>query len=175
MTHGATLADVMNRSRYLLFDFDGPICSIFAGLPAPTIAAHLRELVIDRGIELSAGAATSRDPFDVLRFAATISPELTRDVNDELRAMELRAAEVAEATPHAREVIEAAHQTGRGIAAVSNNSCQAVTHYLTAHGLAPYFTAIDLPQQLLRLLGARWDQGKRRFTPRRARPRCGGC
>jgi hypothetical protein len=53
MTHGTTLADVMNRSRYLLFDFDGPICSIFAGLPALTVADHLRELVIDRGIELS--------------------------------------------------------------------------------------------------------------------------
>lgn len=137
-----TLAEVMNRSRYLLFDFDGPICSIFAGLPAPTIAAHLRELVIDRGIELSAGAAASRDPFDVLRFAATVSPELAREVNDELRTMELRAVEVAEATPYAREVIQAAHQAGRSIAAVSNNSREAVTRYLTTAGLAPLFSAI---------------------------------
>ncbi|GLY79732.1 HAD family hydrolase [Actinoallomurus iriomotensis] len=142
MTHGTTLADVMNRSRYLLFDFDGPICSIFAGLPAPTVAAHLRELVIECGIELSAGAAASRDPFDVLRFAATLSPELTREVNDELRTMEVRAAESATATPHVRQVIQTAHEDGRSIAAVSNNSCQAVTHYLTANGLAPYFTAI---------------------------------
>lgn len=78
----------MGRSRYLLFDFDRPICSIFAGLPAPAVAAHLRGLVIDRGIEMPAGAAASRDPFDVLRFAAAISPDLTREVNDELRAME---------------------------------------------------------------------------------------
>lgn len=138
----SALADVISRSRYLLFDFDGPICSIFAGIPAPTIAAHLRELVIDRGIELSAGAATSRDPFDVLRFAATISPELAREVNDELRTMELRAVEVAVATPYAREVIVAAHQVGRSIAAVSNNSREAVTRYLTIAGLAPLFSAI---------------------------------
>jgi HAD superfamily hydrolase (TIGR01509 family) len=74
-----------------------------------------------------------------LRFAATISPELAREVNDELRAMELRAVEVAEATPYAREVIEAAHQAGRSIAAVSNNSREAVTEYLTTAGLAPLF------------------------------------
>lgn len=143
MTHSGTiLADVMNRSRYLLFDFDGPICNIFAGLPAPTIAAQLRELVIDRGIELSAGAAASRDPFDVLRFAATVSLELAREVNDGLRAMELRAVEVAEATPDTREVIQAAHQAGRIIAAVSNNSREAVAGYLTNAGLAPLFSAI---------------------------------
>jgi HAD superfamily hydrolase (TIGR01509 family) len=142
MTHGTALADVLNRSRYLLFDFDGPICGIFSGLPAPKVAAHLRELIIDRGIELSAGVAGSQDPFDILRFAATISPELTREVHEELRAMELRAVGVAQATPHTREVIEAAHQAGRSIAAVSNNSREAVTHYLTTAGLAPLFTTI---------------------------------
>ena len=51
MTHPDTaLADVMNRSRYLLFDFDGPICGIFAGLPAHGIAGHLRDLVAGRGV-----------------------------------------------------------------------------------------------------------------------------
>ncbi|MGI5224756.1 HAD family hydrolase [Actinoallomurus sp. CA-142502] len=142
MTTRGPLGEVIAHCRHLLFDFDGPICSIFAGLPAPTIAVHLRELVLDRGIKLSAGAATSRDPFDVLRFAATISPELTREVNDELRTMEVRAAESATATPHVRQVIQTAHEDGRSIAAVSNNSCQAVTHYLTVNDLAPYFTAI---------------------------------
>jgi HAD superfamily hydrolase (TIGR01509 family) len=142
MTHGTTLADVMNRSRCLLFDFDGPICSIFAGLPAPSIAADLRELVTGRGVDLSAEAAASGDPFDILRFAAAISTDLTQAVADELRAMEVRAVEVADATPHARDVIEAAYQAGRTIAAVSNNSREAVTRYLATAGLAPLFTTI---------------------------------
>jgi HAD superfamily hydrolase (TIGR01509 family) len=143
MTHPSTTLDhVMNRSRYLLFDFDGPICAIFAGLSAPSIAAHLRGLVIDRGVELSAAAAGSGDPFEVLRFAATISGELATAVSEELRALELRAVEVAEATPYVREVIEAAHQAGRSIATVSNNSREAVTRYLTIIGLVPLFTTI---------------------------------
>jgi HAD superfamily hydrolase (TIGR01509 family) len=125
-----------------LFDFDGPICSIFAGLPAQEIAGHLRDLVADHGVDTSSEIATSSDPFDVLRYAATIGPDLTQAASDELRAMELRAVAVASATPGARQVIEAAHQTGRPIAAVSNNSREAVTRYLTTAGLAPMFTGI---------------------------------
>lgn len=56
--------------------------------------------------------------------------------------MELRAVEVAEPTPHSRQVIETAHQAGRVLAAVSNNSREAVTRYLTTNGLAPKFTTI---------------------------------
>jgi phosphoglycolate phosphatase len=136
------LANVLSRSRYLLFDFDGPICNIFAGLPAPTIADHLRQLIVGRGTELPAEAVTSGDPFDVLRFAASISREMAQAVGDELRGMELRAVDVAEATPHASEVIEAGHKAGCGIAAVSNNSREAVTRYLTTAGLAPLFSTI---------------------------------
>ncbi|MEV5705733.1 HAD family phosphatase [Actinoallomurus sp. NPDC052274] len=136
------LADVLSHSRYLLFDFDGPICGIFSGLPAPTIAVHLRGLVTGEGVEITGGAASSGDPFDVLRFAATISPDLTQTVADELRKMELRAVEVADATSHTRQVIETAYNDGRALAAVSNNSREAVARYLTAAGLAPMFTAI---------------------------------
>jgi HAD superfamily hydrolase (TIGR01549 family) len=136
------LAEVMSRSRCLLFDFDGPICGIFAGLPAPSIAADLRELVAGRGVDIPREVAASGDPFDVLRYAATISPDLTQAVGDELRTMELRAVEVADATPYARQVIETAHQAGRAIAAASNNSREAVTRYLTTARLAPMFTRI---------------------------------
>jgi len=31
---GEALEDVLARTRYLLLDFDGPVCDIFAGLPA---------------------------------------------------------------------------------------------------------------------------------------------
>ncbi|GAB3987783.1 hypothetical protein GCM10029978_107920 [Actinoallomurus acanthiterrae] len=58
------------------------------------------------------------------------------------RRIQLRAVEVADATPHTRQVIQAAHDDGRVIAAVSNNSREAVTTYLTTAGLAPLFTAI---------------------------------
>jgi phosphoglycolate phosphatase len=138
----AALVKVMGSSRHLLFDFDGPICSIFAGLRAPLVAAHLSKALTDRGVEVPEPVREATDPFDALRFAATISVDLAEHVEAELRTMEMRATETAQATAHARETIEAAHRTGRAIAAVSNNSRQAVTHYLTAAALAPLFDAI---------------------------------
>ena len=41
--HAADLDAILARTRYLLIDFDGPICSIFAGLPAPQVADQLRK------------------------------------------------------------------------------------------------------------------------------------
>ncbi|MDQ0367983.1 HAD superfamily hydrolase (TIGR01509 family) [Catenuloplanes indicus] len=73
---------------------------------------------------------------EVLRYAAALGrPALTRMVEDALCAAELRAAGGAVPTPFARELIMAAHRTGRRTAIVSNNSAAACTAYLTAHGL----------------------------------------
>jgi phosphoglycolate phosphatase len=137
-----TLAKVLGGSRHLLFDFDGPICSIFAGLPARSVAAHLRETLSGNGIDLPAAVQSADDPFDVLRFAATISDDLGERLESELRTMEMRAIQSAHPTAYAREVIEAAHNAGRALAAVSNNSRQAVTGYLTTAALVPFFDVI---------------------------------
>jgi hypothetical protein len=36
---------LLARTRYLLLDFDGPVCDIFAGLPATAVAERLRKLI----------------------------------------------------------------------------------------------------------------------------------
>jgi hypothetical protein len=69
-------SQVPSRSRYLVFDLDGPICGIFAGPPAQEIAGHLRDLVASHGVDIPTDIAASSDPFDVLRYVATISPDL---------------------------------------------------------------------------------------------------
>ena len=43
-TDAAALGAIIARTRWLLLDFDGPICSIYSGLPAPTVAEKLRTL-----------------------------------------------------------------------------------------------------------------------------------
>lgn len=35
------LQDVLRPVKHVLLDFDGPVCSVFAGLPAPEVAARL--------------------------------------------------------------------------------------------------------------------------------------
>ena len=61
--HAADLGAILARTRYLLIDFDGPICSIYAGLPAPRVAAQLRKLFTGR--QLPDDVQQTGDPIEV--------------------------------------------------------------------------------------------------------------
>jgi HAD superfamily hydrolase (TIGR01509 family) len=129
--------DVLGDVRSILLDFDGPICSIFAGLPAPEVAERLRRVLSAAGVPLPAAIAAEADPLEVLRFSANVgTPELVLRVDDELRAAELAAVVVAAPTPGTAEVIKAARRDDRAIAIVSNNSAPAIHAYLDAQGLS---------------------------------------
>ena len=41
---------IITSTRYLLLDFDGPICDIYAGLPDHAVADRLRTLFTRQGI-----------------------------------------------------------------------------------------------------------------------------
>ncbi len=139
MNPSAELMHLLSRTGPILLDFDGPVCGVFAGYPATAVADELRTLLVDRGADLTETVINEADPLQVLRWTMTLKrPEVTRAVEDALCAAELRAVESAVPTPYAREVIVAAHQAGRPVAIVSNNSAPAITEYLTAHRLASY-------------------------------------
>lgn len=121
----------------LLLDFDGPVCSIFAGLPAPRVAGELVELLRAEGVDLPDDIARESDPLAVIRWTGYhCNPELTTAVEDALSALELQAVESATPTPHGHDVIRSAGEVGVPVAIVSNNSGHAVSAYLSAHGLA---------------------------------------
>jgi phosphoglycolate phosphatase len=126
------LSAVIARTRYLLLDFDGPICSIFAGLPAPTVAEKLRKLFPG---ELPDEIADTPDPIEVFCYSATVSDEMAARVEAEMSDLEVAAVATADPTPYIHEVIASARESGRTIAVVSNNSTRAVTDYLDHHGL----------------------------------------
>ncbi|MFI7490790.1 HAD family hydrolase [Micromonospora echinaurantiaca] len=132
----ADVEQLCRETRALLLDFDGPVCSIFAGYPAPLVARELVNLLRARGAKLSGELASESDPLEVLRHAgAKASPSLTIEVEDALVKAEVLAASTAVPTAYGREVIVAARQLGLPIAVVSNNSAQAVEAYLRAHRL----------------------------------------
>ncbi|MFG1607434.1 HAD family hydrolase [Actinoplanes sp. NPDC049265] len=139
----ASLARLLAEVDAILLDFDGPVCSIFAGYPAPKVAAELVDLLQRQGVTMPPGLTTEPDPLEVLRWAGTSGdPGVVRMVEDALCAAELRAVASAGPTPYGREVIVAARQAGLPVAVVSNNSAGAVTAYLTAHRLAAYVSPI---------------------------------
>jgi phosphoglycolate phosphatase len=136
------LGQVVARTRCLLLDFDGPICDIYAGHPARTVAGHLRKVITSQGVTLPGDIAQSGDPIEVFTYSATISPDLAALVENELADQELAAITTATATPYIHDVIASARQSGRPVAVVSNNAERAVTAYLTTHGLADRITFV---------------------------------
>jgi phosphoglycolate phosphatase len=132
-TDAAALGAIIARTRYLLLDFDGPICSIFGGLPAPAVAEKLRKLFTG---ELPDEIANTPDPIEVFYYSATVSDEMAARVEAEMADLEVAAVPTAEPTPYVHEVIASARESGRIIGVVSNNSPRAVNAYLDRHGLS---------------------------------------
>jgi HAD superfamily hydrolase (TIGR01662 family) len=129
----AKLSAVIARTRYLLLDFDGPVCSIFAGLPAPTVADQLRKLYPPE--QLPDEVKDTPDPLEVFIQAGNISPEFAARVEAEMTDLEVTAAATARPTPYVHEVLAGCRESGRTVAVVSNNSARAVNAYLDRHGL----------------------------------------
>ncbi|MEU9505416.1 HAD family phosphatase [Micromonospora sp. NPDC048170] len=139
----ADLGRLLGGVGAVLLDFDGPMCSIFAGYPAPQVAAELVDVLRRHGVDVPPDLASEPDPLEVLRRTGEAGDQgLTRVVEDALCAAERRAVETAEPTPYGREVIVAARQAGMPVAVVSNNSAGAVSAYLTAHRLAAYVSPV---------------------------------
>jgi beta-phosphoglucomutase-like phosphatase (HAD superfamily) len=132
-TDAAALGAIIARTRYLLLDFDGPICSIFAGLPAPTVAEKLRKLFSG---ELPEEIANTPDPIEVFKYSATVSDEMAIRVEAEMADLEVAAVPTADPTPYVHQVIASARESGRVVGVVSNNSPRAVNAYLDRHGLS---------------------------------------
>lgn len=135
-----TLSDALRGVRAVLLDFDGPVCAVFAGYPAPEVA---RRVLAALGSDDHEGVT---DPLVVLHRAADRSgQQAAARADDVLRAAELDAVDSSAPTPGAAEVIHACQVAGLPVAVVSNNSELAIRRYLQAHGL----------EQLVRVVAGR--------------------
>jgi phosphoglycolate phosphatase len=138
-TDAAALGAIIARTRWLLLDFDGPICSIYSGLPDAVVAAKLRKLIPG---ELPARVASTHDPIEVFRYSGTVSDDLAARVEAEMTDLEVAAVPSAEPTPYVHEILASARESGRTIAVVSNNSSRAVNAYLDHHGFSDGITLV---------------------------------
>jgi HAD superfamily hydrolase (TIGR01549 family) len=126
---------LLSTTEALLLDFDGPICSVFAGFPAPVVADQLRDVLTQGGHTIPDDVRASTDPFDVLFHAAKLGADEARFLEAAFRAHEVEAVQSAEPTPEAHELMRTWKASGRQLAIVSNNSVAAVETYLDLHDL----------------------------------------
>jgi phosphoglycolate phosphatase len=138
----STLATILGQARYLLLDFDGPVCTVYAGLPAPEVARRLRGQLAAEGVTIPDDGHPSDDPLDVFRGTGEVSREASAAAQRILTGLEVEAVATAMPTPGTAELISEAHATGRTVAVVSNNSGAAIRAYLQMHDLDQDVTLI---------------------------------
>lgn len=143
MTHDDRLAEILAKARVVFFDFDGPVCDVFAGLPAPKVAEQLTAILAAKDPAAGTEAAKTDDPIEVLRIAHEADIAIGQDVERALTAAEVEAVAVAgPPTPGAVESLRAARMSGRAVVVVSNNSADCVRRFLELHSLGEYVARI---------------------------------
>ncbi|MEU7051493.1 HAD family hydrolase [Streptomyces eurythermus] len=129
-----SLASVLTPVRHVLLDFDGPVCSVFAGFPAPDVAL---ELLRQMPVRTDAWTGES-DPLALLRRIGDERPDLAAAADDRLSALEVEAVLRARPTVGGAAFMESCKTSGRRVWMVSNNATAAITRYLSDQGLDEY-------------------------------------
>lgn len=131
------LAALAASTRYVLLDFDGPVCDLFEALPPDIIAATLLDELRELDPGLAGDLHEVDDPLDLLDEVNELRPELTARLDGSLREAEADAAAMAPLTAGVQDFLEVCARTGRPVAIVSNNAAQAVRVLLDLHDLTP--------------------------------------
>jgi myo-inositol-1(or 4)-monophosphatase len=137
----AELDAILASARYLIFDFDGPICGLSAAMPADT-SQRLRALMLADGAQVPADSA---DPFDILATAVGQSPNLGQALDAKLTSIELAAVAQATASGYVHETLAACRDSGRTSAVVGRQSAEAIHTYLVKHGLIEQTALVIAP------------------------------
>ncbi|NUP19135.1 MAG: HAD family hydrolase [Streptomyces sp.] len=137
------LRDLIGPARVVLWDFDGPICRLFAGHKAERVANDLVAWLEVRGLHglLSGAERDTADPHAVLRAVDRrhAGSDLVAELEERLTQEELRAVPSAWPTPYADALIQTWTAVGARPAIVTNNSPHVVRTYLADRGLLGCF------------------------------------
>jgi beta-phosphoglucomutase-like phosphatase (HAD superfamily) len=163
----AALDQALSQARYLLLQFDGPVCDLYARQPDEAAADLLRAVLASHGAHVPDNIRTTADPLAVLDHAQTVSDDLARHAEAELTRHELDVIQSAVPAAYADDVISSARNNGRTVAIIGTCSTEAMHAYLTSESLdelvgivigrTPYTTTLtdhDLIAQALSTLAA---------------------
>lgn len=145
-SHTENLQDLITRARYVLFDFDGPICRVFAGHSADGVARGLVEWLDARGEGglLTPVERQTTDPWDVFRAVGRSRPgsDLVAELEERLTREELKAVSSAMPTAFADPLVRTWQARGARLAVTTNNSPRAVWKYLKGRNLDECFAYV---------------------------------
>lgn len=129
-------ADLVARAQVVLLDFDGPICSVFAGHPAVrAVTATLRALEA-AGFEVRPEWLNREDPHRLLVDVMAQIPEAAGVVEDALTRAEVHAVDSATITAGVTDLIDQVKGAGGSWAVVSNNSHASIARFCVREDFA---------------------------------------
>lgn len=135
MSSTSDVRAILCAADFLLYDFDGPLCDVFSGLSAPSIARRL-ESIAGRRFDTD-------DPLVVMHECRLIvERELADIVEDSLIESEVVAIESARANTTGVDSMREALKAGHVIGIVSNNSADAVRRFLYKNDLSQTVSAV---------------------------------
>ncbi|MFF4254041.1 HAD family hydrolase [Streptomyces sp. NPDC001663] len=137
------LRELITNARFVLFDFDGPICRLFAGHKAEQVASELVAWLEQQGLRglLTDEERSHPDPMVVLYAINREHPrsDLVAELEERLTQQERRAVPSAMPTAYADPLIRTWSAVGSRLAVATNNSPRTVSDYLSRRGLADCF------------------------------------
>ena len=137
------LTELISSARVVLWDFDGPICRLFAGHSAEVVADDLVDWLTSRGLHglVTDTERNTLDPHLVLRAVDRRHPgsDLVAELEERLTKEELRATSTAMPTAYADILIQTWRARRVRMAVSTNNSPRVVRAYLDDRELTPCF------------------------------------
>ncbi|MEU1050015.1 HAD family hydrolase [Streptomyces sp. NPDC005897] len=137
------LRDLVVGTRVVLWDFDGPLCRLFAGYSADRVTGELLDWMETLGLEeLLTQEERAHPDLQVLLGAVNRwrhRSDLVASFEERLTREELRAVPTAWPTPYADPLIRTWSALGVRLAITTNNSPRAVSEYLATRGLLDCF------------------------------------
>ncbi|WP_425337981.1 HAD family hydrolase [Streptomyces violaceorubidus] len=152
------LRDLVVGARVVLWDFDGPICRLFAGYSADRVAGELVDWLERLGLKdlLTREEQVHPDPHVLLAAVNRRhrQSDLVAEFEERLTREELRAVPTAWPTAYADALIRTWSALRVGLAVTTNNAPRVVGEYLATRGLlgcfAPHIYGRTQDPQLLK-------------------------
>ncbi|MFC8571336.1 HAD family hydrolase [Streptomyces sp. NPDC057245] len=137
------LRELVVGARVVLWDFDGPICRLFAGYSADRVAGELVDWLEGQGLKglLTREEQVHPDPHVLLGAVnrRRHRSDLVADFEERLTREELRAVATAWPTAYADALIRTWSALGVGLAVTTNNAPRVVGEYLAGRHLLDCF------------------------------------
>jgi phosphoglycolate phosphatase len=136
-----TAAELLASADAVLLDFDGPICSVFAGVEARVASQRATEALRCEGHVIPPRWSHARDPHELLRQLADLLPPAAVVTADRaIAAVETEAILSATTTAGLHDLLSAIG--ARPWAIVSNNSSNCIRRWISDRDLSPPPSAV---------------------------------